>query len=370
MMFTLSRYIIRSIAVPFLTVLAILIMALSLERMLRLFEEVSTYGASFLHVFELLLYLLPHYLVLALPAALFVGVLMTFRRLHRNAELDALQASGVSLRRLVVPVMAFSCVVMMLVLFLSSYAQPHTRYMFRDTIHSLKEAPAELEPRPGVFLTLGKNVTLRADRVLPQSKTMIGFFATVDLKNGDKTYLSAESAQLVEQDGSSEVKIFLKKGRQVRYDSEGNNRQVLEFEQYPWTLDLDVPAYGPRGQDERELTLRELILNKVNNLSSSDPRNARTTVQAELHARLVHAFSLPFLALLAVPLALMGRGRTGKATGFVVGMVLLVLYEKILGFGEAFVVSGQASPFTALWLPLFVLSVMSIAFFMIKAEKA
>ena len=57
-----------------------------LERLLRLFSLVANPNQAFSYVGQMLVLLLPHYLSIALPAAFFFGVLLTFRRLQRDSE--------------------------------------------------------------------------------------------------------------------------------------------------------------------------------------------------------------------------------------------------------------------------------------------
>src|SRR3546814_1662793 len=59
---------------------------------------------------QMLAFLVPHYMALALPAAFFLGVLLAFSRLHQNRELDALGSAGIGLRRLLSPVLLLALV--------------------------------------------------------------------------------------------------------------------------------------------------------------------------------------------------------------------------------------------------------------------
>ena len=60
---------------------------------------------------------------------------------------------------------------------------------------------------------------------------------------------------------------------------------------------------------------------------------------------------------------LIGRGRSGKAYGIAIGVVIVVLYEKIIGFGEAFAETGAVSPIFALWGPFVILGLLALLLF-------
>ena len=68
-------YILRQVIKPLAGAMAIGLLVLLAERMVRLLDTILGKKNSFAVVFELLAYLVPHYLGLAVPAALFLGLL-------------------------------------------------------------------------------------------------------------------------------------------------------------------------------------------------------------------------------------------------------------------------------------------------------
>ena len=95
-----DRYVLRQVAKPLVTAMTIGLLVLLAERMVRLLDTTLGKKNSFGVVFEMLAYLAPHYLGLALPAALFLGLLFGFNRMSRDSEVDAFLASGVGVHRL------------------------------------------------------------------------------------------------------------------------------------------------------------------------------------------------------------------------------------------------------------------------------
>ena len=89
-----SRYLLAQIARPMITAILVALIALLAERTLRVIDLVVGWRGSLFVVFEMLGYLIPHYMGLALPVAFFLGILLTFSRLSREGELAAINASG------------------------------------------------------------------------------------------------------------------------------------------------------------------------------------------------------------------------------------------------------------------------------------
>jgi len=100
----IDRYLLRQMAGPLLATLLVALLILLIERALRLLDTVLAARGSIRVLLEMLTYLVPHYLGLALPLSVFLAVLLTFSRLHRDHEMDALHAAGISLFRLARPV--------------------------------------------------------------------------------------------------------------------------------------------------------------------------------------------------------------------------------------------------------------------------
>ncbi|MGO3518954.1 MAG: LptF/LptG family permease, partial [Acetobacter cibinongensis] len=93
---TLDRYLIAQVLPPFLVALCVVMSALLLERLLVLFNMLAAGNNHLFTFIGLLLTLLPHYLGLAIPAALCVSVFTVVRRMSQNEEIDAINSSGLS----------------------------------------------------------------------------------------------------------------------------------------------------------------------------------------------------------------------------------------------------------------------------------
>ena len=87
-----DRYVLKQIARPLAAAMSIGLLMLLAERMVRLLDTTLGKKNSFAVVFELLAYLMPHYLGTAIPAALFLGLLFGFNKMSKDSEIDALIA--------------------------------------------------------------------------------------------------------------------------------------------------------------------------------------------------------------------------------------------------------------------------------------
>jgi lipopolysaccharide export system permease protein len=134
---------------------------------------------------------------------------------------------------------------------------------------------------------------------------------------------------------------------------------ALRFRELRTTLAKnEAGMFRPRGADEREMTLAELWWNR-----QTPPQGVKASdITAELHSRIVRIVSLPLLPFLAVFLAL-GRRRSDRFAGFAVGIIGLIVYERVIDFGKNVAEAGQISPWVGLWLPFLVFALLCVGLF-------
>src|ERR671934_1523045 len=99
-----DRYIIREILPPFVLVLLIFTFLLVLPPLMTYLENLLAKGVTWPTAARIVLTLVPQALGLTIPMALLVGLLIGLGRLSADREVVALQACGVSLFRLLIPV--------------------------------------------------------------------------------------------------------------------------------------------------------------------------------------------------------------------------------------------------------------------------
>src|SRR5712692_10382682 len=107
----LDRYVAREVLGPFVLGVGLLTFALVAGRLLKLTEMVVNHGVTLGEVMGLIGYIMPGFLELTFPMAVLLGVLLGFGRMSGDQELTAARASGISLYRLAVPVMAIAVII-------------------------------------------------------------------------------------------------------------------------------------------------------------------------------------------------------------------------------------------------------------------
>lgn len=355
---TISRYILRRIIAYLLVMTLIALAALLLERSLRVVGLVAGWNGAIGMVFRMLINLIPHYLGIALPAAFFFGVLLTFSHLNRNSELAVLHASGLGLHRLVRPVVALALLLTLIAAVTFGFLQPYGRYAYRALAHAVTNVSLSLAVQAGKFLHVD-NLTFMAESITPSGGGLRRVFVYERQKDGGSVTTTAREGVFTPSPEGRGAMLVLHDGMRMEVRADGRPVGTLSFAEYRWPIESGEDfIFRDRGKDERELTLPELWQAR----SQPPPGISRAELLAELHARIVHILSVLFLPFLAMTLGL-GGIRGGRAYGIALGLVILVLYEQLLQFGHSMVQLGRISPWLALWVPFALFAAGSLVLF-------
>ncbi|PLX34154.1 MAG: hypothetical protein C0605_14475 [Hyphomicrobiales bacterium] len=357
---TASRYILSQIMKPLLVSVAIGLLLLLSERMVRLLEITLGQTQALSLVFEMLSYLVPHYLGFALPGAFFIGLMLGFNNLSKNSEVDAFLAGGIGLHQLVRPLMALSLVFMVLAIAMFGYIQPYTRYAFYMLKNSINTTAVYYLAEEGIFMHIG-NKTFSLDNISRESKQFQKVFIFADNGKKSHTTTTANSGRILERGVYNLPVLRLTDGKVMRVNlprpggsgAEGaagkglKNAKVSFYERLDTLLGKEAgPLRRERGQSRRELTLMELWRH-IDNPPGDITRNE---IVSEFNDRVIRILMIPVLPLLAIPFAL-SRRRGYRSYRFATAIVLLIAFNEILQNGRRAVMLGAMPPLIVQWLP-------------------
>lgn len=335
-----DRYLIGRMAPRMAIALAITLIALLMERVLRLIDLVTTQGAPLSYVVRMTVNLLPHYLGLALPATFCIAVLTLVSSMARENEIDALEGAGWSLRRIGAPFIASAMILSIVSLPLLGILQPYTRYGYREVKHAAMNAGWTGRVEEGVFIDAGDGLIISAREVDPTGRILSRVFVSQQ-ENGAESILTARLGLVLPDPDGRVVRLVLKDGRGLVAGG------WLDFEDLRLSREfaIDKNPFRPRGDSERELTFGELLTRA----SGEDGLPPEPRYIAEFHSRIVRAVSLIGIALLSIPLGV-SRKRASVWPRLALAMVILVAYDHMLLTLKAMADLGRVPPVMALWL--------------------
>lgn len=130
----LTRYLLREHAGPFVAALGVLTVLMVVNQLARRLTDLAGKGLPAQVIAEVFALSIPFILAMTVPMAVLVAVLYAFGRLSADNELSAMKASGVSLRRLSLPVVAAASLVSIGMIAFSDRVVPETNHTLRQLL--------------------------------------------------------------------------------------------------------------------------------------------------------------------------------------------------------------------------------------------
>ena len=355
-----DRYILRLVLVPMFAVFVIAASLLVLDKMLKLFEFVSTEGGPVGVVFKMLVNLFPEYAGLAVPLGLLLGVLFAFRKLATSSELDVMRAVGLSYVRLLRVPYLVTLVLVAVNLAIVGYLQPLARYAYEQQQYELRSGALGASIKVGEFTTLKDRMALRIEKSEDDGRRLIGIFARVQDKKGQVLAISAAEGRFFASEENRNTIILRLIDGTIIQDTPKQAPRVLSFSQHDLPVDLPaIERFRKRGSESREYVLPELLKLGWND---AVPKAERTGNQANFNYRMVEVVMMLLLPLLAVALAIPPK-RSTSALGVFVSIVMVVAYHKVNQYGQSVAELGRVNPYVALWGPFAVFSALILWMF-------
>jgi LPS export ABC transporter permease LptG/LPS export ABC transporter permease LptF len=353
----LDRYVLRELIAPFTLALLLLTFALEIPPILEYGETLIAEGASWDVIVRVLLTLVPQSLGVTIPMSLLVGILITLGRLSGDREIVAMEACGVSLARLLRPLLLFAALATAATTYVMIVALPAANQEFREITFKLLMARGETKVKPRVFYTSFPNLVIYVREVTPGVGWSDVFVTDTSVPNEPKLYLAKKGRLLLSEEKRT-VQMVLTDGTQHYANlDEPEKYEPGTFEETRLQIDPDTvfPREGPM-KGLMEMSIAELKKDMAELRSHNiHPHNQIMAWQKK--------YSIP-AACLAFMLVALGLGvstrRDGRLASFVLGIAVVFVYYFLMYISEA-LAKGRLFPwwfaYSAMWVPNIVVAI-------------
>jgi len=340
---------------------------LLLERLLRIFEVVTTSTKPASDASNMIVSLLPYYLGIAVPMALMLGTIITVDRFSRSSELTAALGAGVSLTHMTKPFLAIAGILAVGSILIEGWLQPLGRYRYRTVENSVKQTAFTAALREGMFTTVGER-TYFGGTAKPNAGIGPIFIYEAITEDGVQSgfrFTTANEGELIVREESGAPVLQLGRGQGYQVADNLTLSDNTGFDGMSIAGASNPTPFRVRGNDERELTSSELFENRRGDQRTEIDRN---TNNATLHLRIARTILLFILPFIAVPFGL-NYGRNPSSAGIFVGVVFLVSLQKALEFAQSLGASGKLPPWVGVWGLMAFLTVFAAFIFWKSAFK-
>lgn len=347
----LDRYVLREVITPFLLALLMLTFALEIPPILDHGERLIAQGASWGVIVRVLATLVPQSLGVTIPMALLVGLLIALGRLAADREIVALEACGVSLVRLLRPLLVLALLATAATSYVMIVALPAANQAFREIAFKLIMTGTSTKVTPRVFFTEFPNKVIYVREAKPGNEWSGVFVADSTTPEKPQTYL-AEKGRLLFDETKRSVQVVLENGTtHLAKMQKPDEYQLSQFERT--VIEIDPASVFPRTGPTKgfpEMTIAELKDSMVEARKEHlFPHNQIMAWQKK--------YSIP-VACLAFMLVALGLGATnrreGRLASFVVGIGVVFVYYILMYLAEAVAKGGllpQWFAWVAMWVP-------------------
>ena len=362
----LDRYITRELFAPFFLSIAVLTLALFLQRMFRLVEFILSKGSAAAATGKLLLYIMPSFLVLTIPMSLLIAALTAFTRLSSDSEVTALKASRISLYEMMRPVLHVSIVLFLITAAIAHFVAPRANFAFKAQLFDLVRSRAMVGLEQGVFSSTFDGMVVYVDQ-MTSLDDMNGLFISDERSAQEPYVITARHGQLITDPDSFSVTLKMRQGTINLQPREEGSYSLISFDAA--SLNLDINRGALRGRSSR-MNIEEtdsLELFRMARAARAEGKPSRS-FEIELHKRLSISYACLVFGLVGAPLGIR-RARTGRSAGIAIAIGVILVYYLILGTGANLAETETLAPAAAYWVPNLLITLAALALVIKKGNE-
>jgi len=353
----LYTYLINQVLAPFYASLVILTSILFLSKLIPILDIILDYNIRLDDFIRLYAYFTPQLLLFALPMSSMMGVILGTTHLNNENEIMVLKASGISLYRMLPPVIIVALSTALLTGFISIYLIPAGNRAKMELAFQLAKEKVEKSMHEKRFSESLGDIVLYADHVDQMTGIWKGVYISDMRDSKHPVTIISKSGKISADSTVGTLSISLNKGILNRATSDA--AQTIDFERYDMTLPLEAPQTNPLARVDESNMLQSELLAEADRLG----KNTQKAVYFinEFHRRLALPVSCFILTLLGFPLGFLS-GPRHRTIGIPMGLAIFILYYILFTASKIISESMVMPAVVAMWLPNFIFLVLTTLF--------
>jgi lipopolysaccharide export system permease protein len=189
-------------------------------------EDLVGKGLEWYVIAELLVYASASLVPLALPLSVLLSSIMTFGNLAEQYELVACKSAGISLGRVMAPLIAFSVLISLSAFFFSNYMLPFTNLKMESLLYDVTHHKPALSINEKVFYNGIEGFSIRVEKKDPDGVSLEGVMIYDHLEDqGNKKVTTAERGRMSMSEDERDLIITLYNGHS--YEERVNDKNYL-----------------------------------------------------------------------------------------------------------------------------------------------
>lgn len=260
-----DRHILKSLIGPFFFALMIVIFLFLFQFLIKSLDQFVGKGLSIWVIIQLISLNLAWMLTLAVPMAMLVSSMMSFGTMSSNNEITILKASGVSLIRLMIPVMIISVIMFYLMVRFNNDVLPEANHQARVLLYDITKTKPTFILEPGKFSDDLNGVQILVKKTFPNSNNIEGVYIYNYSNPNSKDLLTAKSGDISFSADFTKVIMNLNDGEIHQYNMRNGKQDYRKINFEKHRLTFDAEGFGFKKSDDNAFSRgdRELSANAM-----------------------------------------------------------------------------------------------------------
>ncbi|MCE1164894.1 MAG: LptF/LptG family permease [Bacteroidetes bacterium] len=273
------RYILKSHAGPFLFSLGTLMFLFLFQFLIKSIDQLVGKGLSLWIITQLIALNLAWMVTLAVPMAVLVSTLMAFGGLSSANEITIMKAGGISLKKLMIPVLIFAVIITYLMVLFNNDVLPEANHKARILMQDISRTKPTFILEAGKFSDDIGGARILVRKTFENSNNIEGVFI-YDYSSPDfRNIITAKSGDIGFTNDFKNIVLNLKDGEihQLNLKDYVNKYRKVKFTNHRITLDaagfgFQQSSDNAFGRGDRELSASAMNV-VVDSLKANRKRN-------------------------------------------------------------------------------------------------
>jgi len=257
-----DKYIIKSFLQPFLATFLVVLFVLVMQSLWLAFDQIAGKGIDLFFILKFLGYLALILTPTALPIGILLSSIMALGNLSENYEFAAIKSAGISLKRVIRPLIYLTLLLSALNFVFLNNIYPWATLKQKNLYLNMKKKKPALALVPGAFNTEIPGYSIKFDEKYGAEKNLLKNVQIADLTRGrGKTkIITAKKGIISSEEGSKYLTLTLENGKYY----EENFKKImtpLERAKMPfsnasfnkYTINIDISSFNDDGLNDEKI---------------------------------------------------------------------------------------------------------------------